>query len=220
LHLFDVIYTLNQDTLIEQKYVGQSLVGNGSKRCILPGIKPAGTSFVFKGEHHHYYTHDANNFFIADGHQPYIKLHGSYNWTQDVQHDFLASRRSILILGGNKELTIKKFPLLVWYHERFKSDLSTPGALLMIIGYSFNDGHINHTIIDSISKNDLKIFIIDPLGVDVLDKRDPKTAIRLPRSELVECLSPRIIGASRRSLLQTFADDVVEHAKIMKFFDK
>ena len=88
---------------------------------------------------------------------------------------------------------------------------------LMIIGYSFNDNHINKTILDA---TDLRLFIIDPKGVDVLDKRDQKTvrSVRLPPKDLLAQLSLRVIGASRRPLTTTFGNDLVEHAKIRKFF--
>jgi hypothetical protein len=88
----------------------------------------------------------------------------------------------------------------------------------MIVGYSFNDAHINDAILKAIDQSDLRIFIIDPLGVDVLDKRDPKAAITQPPMDLLAQLSPRIIGGSRRPLTTTFGVDMVEHAKVMKFF--
>jgi hypothetical protein len=123
-------------------------------------------------------------------------------------------------LGGNKAANIKKYPLLVSYHGRLKADLSSANARLMIIGYSFNDSHINKAITDAIATGDLKIFIIDPLGVDVFDKRDKGAQIPQPQTELIEHLSPRIIGASRRPLLTTFGVDLLERGKVMKFFDQ
>jgi hypothetical protein len=41
LHRFDVIYTLNQDTLIEQKYTGKE-AQSPFLSCVRPGLKPAG----------------------------------------------------------------------------------------------------------------------------------------------------------------------------------
>ena len=81
---------------------------------------------------------------------------------------------------------------------------------MMVIGYSFSDAHINKAIGDGIDKG-LKLFIIDPCGVDVLDKG-------LIRDEYMEKLAPNIIGASRRPLRSIFNDDVVEHGRVMKFF--
>ncbi len=87
----------------------------------------------------------------------------------------------------------------------------------MIIGYSFNDEHINTAIRNAVEAHGLTLFIIDPSGIDVLDKRDPRAQITQPIGEYMDALSPYIIGASRRSLLSTFNDDIVEHDKVMRF---
>ena len=63
----------------------------------------------------------------------------------------------------------------------------------------------------------LRIFIIDQLGVDVIDKR-PWRPIKTP-DPFVEKLAPRIIGASRRTLSSTFGSDNVEHSKLLRFFE-
>jgi hypothetical protein len=39
---------------------------------------------------------------------------------------------------------------------------------LMVIGYGFNDSHINNALLEAAPKG-LKMFIIDPLGVDAAD---------------------------------------------------
>jgi hypothetical protein len=75
----------------------------------------------------------------------------------------------------------------------------------MVIGYSFSDAHINRAILKAAEKGTLRLFIIDPLGVDIL-----KTDL------LMRALNPYIIGASRRPLLTTFA---VEHGKLTRFFE-
>jgi hypothetical protein len=207
LQRFDAIYTLNQDTLIEQKYVA-SVIGGCFSGCTLPGIKSGNSAVLFGKTEFKLFGPDPTNFNLSLSMQPYIKLHGSFNWMQD--------RDRLLIVGGNKAANIQKHPLLAWYHTLFQTDLSKPKIQLMIIGYSFNDSHINKYLLDAVEKNDLKIFIIDPLGVDVLDKRNPATPES--RTELLEKLAPSVIGASRRPLTATFNHDRVEHRKVMKFF--
>ena len=86
----------------------------------------------------------------------------------------------------------------------------------MIIGYSFS-GTINDAIASAVDRGALKLFIIDPLGMDVLNKQNPRAAIKI-QDPYLEKLSPHIIGASRRPLTAIFGGDVVEHAKIAKFF--
>jgi hypothetical protein len=137
--------------------------------------------------------------------QPYIKLHGSIDIKQ-------SEREMMLLIGGNKAASIEQQPLLDWYHAQFAGSLRAKGARLMIIGYSFGDAHINKMIFDGIGAG-LKIFIIDPLGVDVIGSNpslplNPGFPIR-----------NAIIGASRRPLLKTLSgQDVVEWNKVNRFF--
>jgi hypothetical protein len=79
-------------------------------------------------------------------------------------------------MGGQKAISIDQFPILTWYHQLFREHLLRPDARLMVIGYSFSDVHINKAIGDGVERG-LKLFIIDPCGVDVLDKR-PKVPLR------------------------------------------
>ena len=118
----------------------------------------------------------------------------------------------MLVIGGNKPESIAQQPLLKWYHDMFQAHLCAQDARLMIIGYSFGDPHINKTIFSGIEAG-LKIFIIDPLGVDVIGSNpllplNPGFPIR-----------NGIIGASRRPLLNSLSGrDVVELHKIERFF--
>ena len=84
----------------------------------------------------------------------------------------------------------------------------------MIIGYSFGDLHINQVIEDAASAGRLRIFIIDPNGVDVLHRE----GIVKPSLKLKQQLERYIIGVSRRSITSTFENDSVERDKIMRFF--
>jgi len=203
LQKFDTIFTLNQDSLLEQKYMG-NIAGGRFSAAASPGLKPAEMMIQIGTSQFVQYTPDTSDFKLRPGFQPYVKLHGSFNWLQE--------RDTLLIIGGNKIDNIKKNPLLSWYHQLFDEALKTPDSRLMIIGYSFNR-HINQALMDAIHASDLRLFIIDPLGVDVIDKREmPNTG-----QPLLDSLSPRILGASRRPLLTTLSTDLIEHAKLMKF---
>jgi hypothetical protein len=120
-------------------------------------------------------------------------------------------------MGGQKAIHIQQFPILTSYHQLFREYLLRQDARLMVIGYSFSDAHINTAIGDAVD-NGLKLFIIGPSGVDVLDKRQKEPVCRPSRDEYKDKLAPNIIGASRRPLTSIFGDDVVEHARVMKFF--
>jgi SIR2-like domain len=209
---FDAIFTLNQDTLLEQHYLDAATGGkwNGYR---IPGIKPLGSDAAILGTPQAKIAPrqpDPDNFRLSPSIQPYIKLHGSCNWSAG------ASGRRILIMGGQKGTDIERFPILNWYHSEFRKFLSKPDARLMVIGYSFSDTHINAAIEEGVDKG-LKLFIIDPGGVDVLDDKRKKV-IGPRREQHMEVLARSVIGASRRPLTSTFNGDVVEHQRIMKFF--
>ena len=85
----------------------------------------------------------------------YVKLHGSYDWRDEENQE-------ILILGRNKPSQISSTPLLNWYFDIFKTVLSIPNVRLMIIGYGFQDKHINEVIASAVKKSNLRIFILNP----------------------------------------------------------
>jgi hypothetical protein len=214
---FDAIFTLNQDLLLERHYFDTNLAlspnrkwdGGGS-----PGTKPlnAPMSGVYEAVTDRLKSRTTSNvadFIIHPRSQPYFKLHGSSNWYEQ-------DHKRLLIMGGNKATEIKQRPLLEWYHKQFEEYLSRPNARLMIIGYSFGDNHINQVIEHAVEKNSLQLFIIDPIGVNIMDKKGLELPIRNhPRTDK---LGSNVIGASRRPLSSTFGNDRVEHAKVMRFF--
>ena len=157
------------------------------------------------------WTLEPSKFLIADKDQPFVKLHGSHNWiTNDGEQ--------LLVLGADKAKTIASNAVLRWYYELFDRDLSEP-VKLMIIGYGFRDPHINDTLLKSARANHLKLFVVDPLGARALEQNNPTRgrAIYI-RSEPDEILRPTLIGTSNRPLSETFQNDRIEHAKLMRFF--
>ncbi len=136
---------------------------------------------------------------FGTGAQPYVKLHGSVNWSESNMG------KRILIMGGQKAVSIGRHPILTWYHDEFRKMLLQPSARLMVIGYSFSDTHINDAIVDGIAAG-LKLFVVDPYALKVL-KNDPR--IGSARSSLT--------GYSDRPLKTTFGGDRYAHAQISKF---
>jgi hypothetical protein len=86
---------------------------------------------------------------------------------------------------------------------------------LMVIGYSFGDYHINQAVAEAADRNTLSLFIIDRLGVDVLDKS--RNAPIPGPDPLFTRLQPHVIGGLSRTVLDIFGRDRVEHAKVMRF---
>ena len=209
---FDTIFTLNQDTFLETFYAGPVRWSERWCGSYLPYMKLIETPpqhYTFKLRAH--MTPEAE-FVTQENCQPIYKLHGSYNWFSEPNGERL------LVMGGNKIATIRTFPVLARYQAAFQTALSQPDTKLMVIGYSFGDLHIN-SVIEFAAGNGLKLFVIDPYGVDVIDKRDTRAQIPEPLTDLMNALMPRFIGASRRTLNEVIFGDLVENTKVMRFFD-
>jgi SIR2-like domain len=213
---FDAIFTLNQDLLLERHYLRDNIsISSTGKltRFQIPGMRPYNPSSQGSDPDPPYARaqtpDDPANFKEQPGAQPYYKLHGSTNWIGG------GGQARLLIMGGNKAVEINQYPLLAWYHKKFDEYLSR-GTRLLVIGYSFSDHHINHAIMAAADKDNLRLFIIDPQGVDVLNKQDPRHIQH--ETDLMARLNPYVIGASRRSLIATFSSDRVEHGRLTRFF--
>ena len=147
------------------------------------------------------WTPASPQFEVAPRLQPYFKMHGSSNWYTD-------DGRNILVMGGDKSLTIRQFKVLCWYYDQFKSYLSRHDTRLMVIGYSFSDPHINDAVIEAWRNGSLKgIFLVDPAGRAVLNNPQHK-----------ELDDIRSLGGSTRLLSATFAGDEFEHSRFIEFF--
>jgi hypothetical protein len=206
---FDAIFTLNQDTLLEQKYINSGLLDGSRGRwfgCQSPGLLEeniAGVPYAHPG----IFRPADPPFTINERTQPYFKLHGSSNWRA-------LSGMTVLIMAENKGTQIDGVALLDWYRTEFRTRLSQPDAKLMIIGYSFRDPHINE-IIAACVPTGLKLFIIDPAGLGVIDAAPKITG---HASTLLDDLRDAIEGGSRRPFPASISTDEIERRKIQRFF--
>lgn len=209
---FDAIFTLNQDTLLETLYAGPVRWSERWYGSYLPYIKsieelPQPYRFMLREP----MTQDSE-FVTYENYQPIYKLHGSYNWFAEPHGERL------LVMGGNKTASIDAFPVLARYRDEFQTALSQPDASLMVIGYGFGDPHINNAIQAAATKG-LRIFIVDILGVGVIDKRNTRAQPPEPVTDLMRGLMRHIVGASRRPLKEIINSDLVEREKVMRFFE-
>jgi hypothetical protein len=203
---FDAIFTLNQDTLLENRYFH-----NLSDRFIdsyTPGVADTNTLLTIDNVADPYFrlkTPDSASFSLIPHLQPYFKLHGSIDW--------ITEQEMLLILGGSKESNIQQHPILTWYHREFLTRISALDARIMIIGYSFRDDHINRALIQA-ARAGAKFFIIDPRGTDAM-KQDGYSSTQ----DTYEVLRTNVIGASRRPLSEMFGSGgTVEFSKLDQFF--
>lgn len=212
---FDAIFTLNQDTLLEEHYIRAVGQGDFAKNtyqgprnlgATRPGLVPAVDTLHVPGISALIPLYKVGEDFSCISHtQPYYKLHGSI----DIQE----GRDMILILGGDKEADIAKHPLLESYHEQFRLRLNMPDTRLMVIGYSFADAHINKVIFDAIRNSGLKLFLVGPDGATTIGSN--KSFQLNPPQDIKNA----IVGASSRPLRNTLSGrDMVELTKIERFF--
>ena len=217
---FDAIFTLNQDLLLEHRYLNDNVALARPRRWDgfqLPGLvsrrsrhfpdvpSEAGKDFSPAA--------DRAQFVLAERAQPLFKLHGSSNWTEQAGSQ-------LLVMGGNKEGAIRLHPILLWYHEQFERYMAEPNSRLMTIGYGFRDAHINRAIELAIQHHGLRMFVIDPLGADLarsLNRTAAPGQIRVVTA-LEDLFRQALVGASRRGLREIFGGDGVEDAKVMQFF--
>lgn len=124
------------------------------------------------------------------------KLHGSLDWKRDSETDQIRKCEC-----PNDKEPVMIFPSSIKYEtsyeqpffemmSRFQSELRTDNALLIIIGYSFGDKHINSMIYEALELNhSLQLLIVDPVidnFEDIITKAERSSNIMLIRSDFNE----------------------------------
>ncbi len=147
---FDAIFTLNQDAFLQS---------NGLEQM----NKPLNLlqNFGQTVDKKNYFNHSpeiqiqsARNG-ICNNSKPVFELHGAYDWRDE-------NGKLIMVFGSeDKENKIKQFPKLKEYHDEFKKRLNGTNIKLVIIGYSFQDEHINNIIQEATESGNLEIFVWD-----------------------------------------------------------
>lgn len=202
---FDAIFSLNQDLLLERAYIGGDNISlTGARRwdgAVLPGVRwphPRPADYLPT-------EWDAARWTVAGPieapkrMQPVYKLHGSSSWVRPDGGD-------LLVLGGTKADRIAEAQILANYFAEFERRLALPDTRLMIIGYGFNDAHINAALVRAGAKG-LKIFIIDPRGPNTFDHVEDPAPFRA-----------MYLSGSTLALSATFAGNIAERDHIMGFF--
>jgi hypothetical protein len=132
----------------------------------------------------------------------YMKLHGSYNWSS---RDGSAG----MVIGTTKDKMIEREPLLKWYFDLFKSVLSLPERNLLVIGYSFCDGHINKVITDAIEKNGLQLFVVSPISPNEFRRSVVPSRMMASIYQRSTALWDGLRGYYQATVLQLFGNDEI-----------
>lgn len=97
------------------------------------------------------------------------KLHGSLDWEKDEESgqirkcDFANNKTPVMIFPSSIKYETSYEQPFFEMMSRFQTELRMDNALLIIIGYSFGDKHINSMIFEALELNhSLQLVIVDP----------------------------------------------------------
>lgn len=215
---FKSIFTLNQDIFLETHYTKTDYQSISSKRIgyEFPGMEIRLPPADPLQPMHTGSWHVINpSYSINPNMQQIYKLHGSSNWMGP-------GPTSKIIIGGYKSAAIQGDQLFTRYHEDFERSISSDKVKLMIMGYGFQDEHINAALHRAIQRG-LKFFVTDPDGAEKAKKLNKLKmtdgAIGSSNSGLEIDFERALIGASRRQMFELTNPDSIENNKLRHFFD-
>ena len=205
------LFTLNQDLLLEKLYHGIKFSENIDHSFMIS--TPPVDSPVYASHFQHKDQNDSgvipNNEGLVEWRNKfecsmkdnrkdpiYIKLHGSYDWRyQDNQES------KVMVLGAQKKKQIDSIPLLKWYFELFSSSLFVDNSKILIIGYGFNDQHINQLLVRAVCLHGLRIHIVNPCSFENFKKKSFDNPIK---QQQFSKLLPVVDGYYEASLQDIF----------------
>jgi hypothetical protein len=160
-------FTLNQDLFIERWLAGKELHFSGKLQLWIPGIdnhvSGKNGAPLEKGDFltlppesamARHRKRNEENISIY-GRFQYLKLHGSWNWRT-------SDGKSAMAIGHAKSVLLEREPLLKWHLQTFNHVVTQNDSHLLVIGYGFQDPHINDVIAEGIEKHNLRLFVVDP----------------------------------------------------------
>lgn len=178
---FDGIFSLNQDLLLELHY--RPTIAGGYD---FPGMKaPANWPNLQPDEKLRAIWQPNGEIHFNGAAQPIIKLHGSVNWRDP-------SGNRLMVMGGAKPEAIERDPVLTEYHEYFGQTLKSGDTRVMVIGYGFNDSHINRMLVQAGVEHGMQMHLVNPSGLKVFQSSPELEDIPL-------------IGVMSRSLRESFS---------------
>jgi hypothetical protein len=213
----EAIFSLNQDLLLEQKYLNDNIMlGSAGKwgGWQIPGMKLNPQSLEPLQERATGIWTPSASITTDARCQPLYKLHGSVNWRD-------ADNQALMIIGGDKAQQIQTHPILTAYAQTFEANLTRSEARLMIIGYGFRDHHINRVIARAVYEHGLQFFVICPEGAKVAEafRSDilPGAALTAFGYDLEDVFTRGCVGISTRKLSEIFGTERGEHTRVMRF---
>ncbi|BDF03212.1 SIR2 family protein [[Clostridium] hylemonae] len=124
------------------------------------------------------------------------KLHGSLDWARNAETgqilkcDFENNKKPVMIFPSSIKYETSYEQPFFEMMSRFQTELRMDNALLIIIGYSFGDKHINSMIFEALDLNhSLQLVIVDPYIENfehIIEKTQRSANIMLIRSDFKE----------------------------------
>jgi hypothetical protein len=203
---FDIIFSLNQDLLLELHYRNE-LVGHRRWAGVtFPGmVPPPNWHQMPAAERVPLNWRPEGDVQIDNNCQPVLKLHGSTNWREP-------NGNHLIVMGGDKPGAIERHRVLSQYFQMFRDTLCAGDTKLMVIGYSFRDEHVNEVLVDAGRDHRLQMYLVNPAGLDVLNPYPPG-AIQGPNP----LNDIPIVGISTRPVAATFASDELQRRSLYRF---
>jgi hypothetical protein len=165
------VFTTNYDTFSEKAMDALSIhYANGFSGVLDRYFNPSVFEFAFSEN----LNLSDNKWQVIDHFVYLYKLHGSINWieektegqlydvkeVQDTSYDILSTKKNILIYPSSaKQNTSLSSPYTDIFRE-FKSKLSKPNNVLIVVGYSFSDEHINTLIYQALAKPTFRLVVL------------------------------------------------------------
>lgn len=165
------VFTTNYDTFSEKAMDALSIhYANGFSGVLDRYFNPSVFEFAFSEN----LNLSDNKWQVIDHFVYLYKLHGSINWIeekkegqlydvkeiQDISYDILSTKTNILIYpSSSKQNTSLSSPYTDIFRE-FKGKLSKPNNVLIVVGYSFSDEHINTLIYQALAKPTFRLVIL------------------------------------------------------------
>jgi len=214
---FDAIFSLNQDLLLEQKYLNDNVMLASAGKWggwQIPGMKLNVQSLEPLQERATGIWTPSSPTTVDSRFQPLYKLHGSVNWRTD-------DNQALMIIGGDKAQQIQTHPILTAYAQTFEANLTRSEARLMIIGYGFRDHHVNRVIARAVYQHGLQFFVICPEGAKVAEvfrsTVHPGAALTAFGYDLEDVFARGCAGISTRKLSEIFGREGGEHTQVVRF---
>lgn len=124
------------------------------------------------------------------------KLHGSLDWKKDIETeqvmkcDYTTNDQPVMIFPSSIKYETSYEQPFFEMMSRFQSELRMDNALLIIIGYSFGDKHINSMIFEALELNhSLQMVVVDPCihnFKDIIERAKRTSNIMLIKSDFKE----------------------------------